>query len=77
MNPWHTIPVLLELDGFVLSESRAILLHLAEVHDREGRFVPKGAGVGEARLRARVHMMLYFDMGTFYRAFLDSVVRLY
>jgi GST-like protein len=40
MNPNHKIPVL-EDDGRVIWESGAILLHLGENHDREGRILPK------------------------------------
>jgi GST-like protein len=40
MNPNHKIPVL-EDDGQVIWESGAILLHLGEKHDPEGRILPK------------------------------------
>lgn len=40
LNPNHKIPVL-EDDGFVVWESGAILLHLGERHDPEGRILPK------------------------------------
>jgi len=40
MNPNHKIPVL-EDDGQVIWESGAILLHLGENHDPEGRILPK------------------------------------
>jgi len=39
-NPNHKIPVL-EDDGRVIWESGAILLHLGENHDPEGRILPK------------------------------------
>jgi GST-like protein len=41
-NPNHKIPVL-EDDGQVIWESGAILLHLGERHDPEGRILPKDA----------------------------------
>ena len=40
MNPNHKIPVL-EDDGQVIWESGAILLHLGERHDPDGRILPK------------------------------------
>jgi len=40
LNPNHKIPVL-EDDGQVIWESGAILLHLGEQHDPEGRILPK------------------------------------
>ena len=40
LNPNHKIPVL-EDDGLVVWESGAILLHLGEEHDPEGRILPK------------------------------------
>ncbi|MDX1649271.1 MAG: glutathione S-transferase family protein [Myxococcota bacterium] len=40
LNPNHKIPVL-EDDGVVVWESGAILLHLGERHDPEGRILPK------------------------------------
>jgi GST-like protein len=40
LNPNHKIPVL-EDDGLVVWESGAILLHLGERHDPEGRILPK------------------------------------
>lgn len=40
LNPNHKIPVL-EDDGRVVWESGAILLHLGEEHDPEGRILPK------------------------------------
>jgi GST-like protein len=40
LNPNHKIPVL-EDDGQIIWESGAILLHLGERHDPEGRILPK------------------------------------
>jgi len=40
LNPNHKIPVL-DDDGLVVWESGAILLHLGERHDPEGRILPK------------------------------------
>jgi GST-like protein len=40
LNPNHKIPVI-EDDGQVIWESGAILLHLGEKHDPEGRILPK------------------------------------
>ena len=51
LNPNHKIPVL-EDDGLVVWESGAILLHLGERHDSEGRILPKEP-------RARLHAIQY------------------
>ena len=71
MNPWHTIPVVREEDGFTVSESRAILAYLADRQGEQGKI----ENPSDARGRAMVNMMLHFDISTFYRAMLDAVVR--
>jgi GST-like protein len=48
MNPNHKIPVL-EDDGQIIWESGAILLHLGEKYDPQGRILPKDA---KARMEA-------------------------
>lgn len=65
INPQHTIPTLVD-NGFVLSESRAILAYLA---DRNG-----GAGAStiyptDPQKRAIINQRMYFDMGSVYHNF--------
>ncbi len=57
MNPNHKIPVL-EDDGQVIWESGAILLHLGENHDPEGRILPK-----DAKTRMEAIQYAFFQTG--------------
>ena len=56
LNPNNKIPVLVD-DGFVLTESGAILIYLAE---KTGKLLPK-----EPKLRARLIEMIMFQMASF------------
>jgi len=57
LNPNHKIPVL-EDDGLVVWESGAILLHLGEEHDPEGRILPK-----ERKTRKEAIQYAFFQTG--------------
>lgn len=57
LNPNHKIPVL-EDDGIVVWESGAILLHLGERHDPEGRILPK-----DPRQRLAAIQYAFFQTG--------------
>jgi len=57
LNPNHKIPVL-EDDGQVIWESGAILLHLGEQHDPEGRILPK-----EPKQRMEAIQYAFFQTG--------------
>lgn len=57
LNPNHKIPVL-EDDGLVVWESGAILLHLGERHDPEGRILPK-----DSRQRLAAIQYAFFQTG--------------
>ncbi|XP_022254612.1 glutathione S-transferase 1-like isoform X2 [Limulus polyphemus] len=52
--------------GFVLWESRAIITYLADLYGKDDVFYPSNR-----RKRAVVDRMLYFDMGSLYRAIID------
>ncbi|XP_037084705.1 glutathione S-transferase 1-like [Pollicipes pollicipes] len=58
VNPLHQLPVLVEPDGFILTESRAIMTYLAE------RAGPRGLALypPEPRARASCHRWLLFDL---------------
>ena len=57
MNPNHKIPVITD-DGQPIWESGAILLHLGERHDPEGRILPK-----DARQRIEAIQYAFFQTG--------------
>ena len=57
LNPNHKIPVL-EDDGLVVWESGAILLHLGEKHDPQGKILPK-----DPRQRLAAIQYAFFQTG--------------
>jgi glutathione S-transferase len=70
LNPQHNIPTL--VDGeFVTNESRAAAAYLVNKYggDKKNELYPE---CPEAR--AKVDQRMYFDMGTFYKAFGECVV---
>ena len=72
MNPQHCIPTLKD-DDFVLTESRAIASYLAHKYEAKPGAKKLYPGWDDPRVRARVDQRLYFDMGTFYKAFGECV----
>ncbi|ALC46044.1 maker183 [Drosophila busckii] len=64
INPQHTIPTIVEEDGFTLWESRAILAYLVEKYGKDDLLYPK-----DPQQRALVNQRLYFDMGVLNEAF--------
>lgn len=60
INPQHTVPTLVD-DGFVLTESRAIILYLVEKYVPDSSLYSK-----DVKTRALIHQRLQFDVGTFY-----------
>ncbi len=68
MNPQHNIPTLKDGD-FVMNESRAAAAYLVAKYGKDDSLYPK-----DVKVRAVIDQRLYFDMGTFYKAFGDCVV---
>lgn len=65
LNPQHCVPTIVD-DGFVLWESRPILIYLAEKYDKSGQLYPK-----VPKTKAIINQRLYFDMGVFFKSFMD------
>ena len=70
INPQHTIPTLVDGD-FIMTESRAAAIYLVSKYggEKKEKLYP-----GDLLSRANVDQRLFFDMGTFYKAFGDCVV---
>ncbi|XP_017120489.2 uncharacterized protein LOC108141556 [Drosophila elegans] len=65
INPQHTIPTLVDGD-FVIWESRAIMMYLAEKYAKDDSLYPK-----DPQQRAVVNHRLFFDLGTLYQSYVD------
>ena len=62
MNPQHTVPTLVEDDGFVLWESHAIMPYLVDKYGKEDDpLYPK-----DLRKRATINQRLHFNNGVLF-----------
>lgn len=68
LNPVHKIPVL-DDDGFVVTESRAILAYLVNSTDADSTLYP-----AEAKARAMVDQRLYYDATVVFDKIVDLFV---
>ncbi|XP_054725708.1 glutathione S-transferase 1-1-like [Anastrepha obliqua] len=65
LNPQHSVPTLVD-NGFVLLESRAIMIYLVEKYGKDDSLYPKCP-----KKKAVINQRLYFDVGTLYKSFSD------
>ncbi|XP_034127078.1 glutathione S-transferase D5-like [Drosophila guanche] len=68
LNPQHTIPTIVD-DGFVLWESRAILIYLVEKYGKEDDSLYPA----DPQQRALINQRLYFDMGVLFQSFYQAI----
>ncbi|KAH8306481.1 hypothetical protein KR018_012666, partial [Drosophila ironensis] len=71
INPQHLVPTIVD-DGFVLWESRAILVYLAEKYGKDESLYPK-----DPQQRAVINQRLYFDMGNMYGALAKTYFKVF
>lgn len=69
LNPQHTVPVMVDGD-VVISESRAAAQYLVNKYGWDGcKLYPS-----DPEVRAKIDSRLYFDIGTFFKSFMDCFV---
>lgn len=68
VNPQHTVPTIVD-DGFVVTESRAILSYLVEKYAKDDSLYPR-----DLKKRSVIDQRLYFDIGILYQSFLDIYI---
>ncbi|KAJ3635664.1 hypothetical protein MTP99_008555 [Tenebrio molitor] len=61
LNPQHTVPTLVDDDGFTLSDSHAIMIYLLSKYAKNDNLYPK-----DLKKRALVDQRLHFDSGVAY-----------
>ncbi|XP_053670982.1 glutathione S-transferase 1-like [Anopheles nili] len=71
LNPQHCIPTLVDEDGFVLWESRAIQIYLVEKYCAHDEALAEQLYPRDARRRALVHQRLFFDVAVLYQRFAE------
>jgi len=67
MNPQHTVPVFVDDDGFIITESRPAMAYLVDKYAKDDSLYPK-----DLKKRTIVHNRLDFDIGTLYQGLKDA-----
>ena len=70
LNPLQQVPVFVDEDGFVLTESRAISTFLVNSRSSESLLYPK-----DPMKRALVDQRLYYDATVVFKSHVDILVR--
>lgn len=70
LNPLHQVPVLVEDDGFVLTESRAIATYLVDSNEVNSPLYPT-----DPIKRAIVDQRLYYDATVVFQSHVDILVK--
>ncbi|XP_053680607.1 glutathione S-transferase 1-like [Anopheles nili] len=68
LNPQHTIPTFVDVDGHVIWESYAIAIYLVEKYSKDDALYPR-----DPRVRSIVNQRLFFDIGTLYKQVLANI----
>ena len=71
VSPHHTVPTLVD-NEFSMFESRAICIYLVEKYGKNDALYPKNA-----KTRASINHLIYFDMGTLLKRFIDYFLPLF
>lgn len=69
LNPQHSVPVVVDEDGFVMNESRAIQAYLVDAKSTGSTLYPT-----DPKARFIIDQRLYFDATTFSPRLIDAVV---
>lgn len=68
LNPQHNVPTFVDGD-FVLNESRAIMVYIAQKWGKNSALFPE-----DIQVQARINQRLYFDATVFWKSFGDIFV---
>lgn len=72
LNPLHQVPVLIDDDGFILTESRAIATYLVNSRDPNNSLYPS-----DPMKRAIVDERLYYDATVVFQSHVDILVKFF
>lgn len=69
MNPQHTVPTLVDDDGFTLWDSHAIMIYFMEKYATDDTLYPK-----DLKRRAMIHQRFHFDSAVVWPVALQIIV---